>query len=76
MEESKTQKEIKNQFNLINFSAVGKYKSVNRAIRRGHVSPVGLIYPKRPFNNRTTTKNSRPLNELKKRIYEQLKYRN
>lgn len=76
MEENKTQKEIKNQFNLINFNAVVKYKSVNRAIRRGHVSPVGLIYPKRPFNNRTTTKNSRPLNELKKRIYEQLKYRN
>lgn len=56
---------------LINFSAVSRFRSVKRAIRRGHVSPFGAIYPKRPFNNRTSKKGSRPFNELKKEIYGQ-----
>lgn len=34
------------------FEAVRKFKSVRRAIRRGHVSPIGEPYPNRPFNNR------------------------
>lgn len=57
----------------MNFSAVSKFRSINRAIKRGHVSPWGDIYPKRPFNNRTARNNSRPLNELKKQLYGQLR---
>lgn len=55
------------------FEAVKRFKSVRRAIRRGHVSLDGFIYPKRPFNNAKHGKNS--LNDRKKKIYEQLKHR-
>ena len=58
---------------LRTYEAVGKFKSVRRAIRRGHVSLDGFIYPKRPFNNAKQGKNS--LNDRKKMIYEQLKHR-
>lgn len=58
---------------LRTYEAVGKFKSVRRAIRRGHVSLDGFIYPKRPFNNAKHYKNS--LNDRKKVIYEQLKHR-
>lgn len=58
---------------LITFEAVKRFKSVRRAIRRGHVSLDGFIYPKRPFNNAKHGKNS--LNDRKKKIYEQLKHR-
>lgn len=58
---------------LRTYEAVSKFKSVRRAIRRGHVSLDGFIYPKRPFNNAKHGKNS--LNERKKMIYEQLKHR-
>ena len=35
------------------YSAVSKFKSVRRAIRRGHVDLfTGIIYPKRPFSNK------------------------
>lgn len=54
--------------NLVTYEAVGKFKSVRRAIRRGLVSPYGKIYPKRPFGN-TNTK----MNRIKREIYEQLK---
>lgn len=53
------------------FEAVRKFKSVRRAIRRGHVSPIGEIYPRRPFNNRKPK--GRKINELKKVIYGRLK---
>ena len=53
--------------------AVSRFKSVRRAIRRGHISLDGFIYPKRPFNNAKQGKNS--LNDRKKMIYEQLKHR-
>ena len=55
------------------YEAVNKFKSVRRAIRRGHISLDGFIYPKRPFNNAKHDKNS--LNDRKKMIYEQLKHR-
>ena len=55
------------------YEAVKRFKSVRRAIRRGHVSLDGVIYPKRPFNNAKHKKGS--LNDEKKRIYEQLKHR-
>ena len=56
---------------LRTYEAVSRFKSVRRAIRRGHISLDGVIYPKRPFNNAKHKKGS--LNDEKKRIYEQLK---
>lgn len=66
--------------NLRDYRAVGRFKSIRRAIRRGLVSPSGTICPKRPFNNRANTSrrkghHSRVMNEVKKSIYEQLKHR-
>lgn len=58
---------------LNTYEAVNKFKSVRRAIKRGHVALDGTIYPKRPFNNAKHSKKS--LNNIKKSIYEQLKYR-
>lgn len=58
---------------LRTYEAVSRFKSVRRAIRRGHISLDGVIYPKRPFNNAKYKKGS--LNDEKKRIYEQLKHR-
>lgn len=58
---------------LRTYDAVKRFKSVRRAIRRGHISLDGVIYPKRPFNNVKHKKGS--LNDDKKRIYEQLKHR-
>lgn len=65
--------------NLRDYRAVGKFKSIRRAIRKGLVSPSGTICPKRPFNNRANTSrrkghHSRVMNEVKKSIYEQLKH--
>lgn len=64
---------------LRTFEAVGKFKSVRRAIKRGNVSLDGFIYPKRPFNNKASNgrkgHHSRVVNEKKKIIYEQLKHR-
>lgn len=54
------------------FEAVRKFKSVKRAIRRGNVSPIGEILPRRPFNNRKPTK-GRQFNKARKIIYERLK---
>lgn len=56
---------------LKSFEAINKFKSIRRAIKKGLVSPEGIIYPKRPFNNSKSHPNS--INNLKKRIYEQLK---
>ena len=58
---------------LRTYEAVSRFKSVRRAIRRGHISLDGVIYPKRSFNNAKHKKGS--LNDEKKRIYEQLKHR-
>lgn len=46
------------------YIATGKFKSVRRAIKRGHMSMLGVIYPKRPFNNRGTKDSL-----LKQKIY-------
>lgn len=62
-----------NILHLRTYDAVGKFKSIRRAIRRGHVSLDGCIYPKRPFNNAKHKKGS--LNDRKKIIYGQLKHR-
>lgn len=55
------------------YSAVSKFKSVRRAIRRGHVDLMfGIVYPNRPFNNRKPTM-GRSHNQLKRRIYGQIR---
>lgn len=56
-----------------NYSAVSKFKSVRRAIRRGRVDLfTGIIYPTRPFNNRKHT-SGRKINTLKQQIHGELK---
>lgn len=56
-----------------NYSAVSKFKSVRRAIKRGHVDLMfGIIYPDRPYNNRKPTP-GRSYNQLKRRIYGQIR---
>lgn len=55
---------------LRNYAGVSKFKSIRRAIKRGHVSMFGDIYPRRPYNNRKSHKNS--VNAYKRKIYEQL----
>lgn len=69
MEEEKT-KEPK----MMLYLAVGKYKSIRRAIRKGHVTSWGEEVPKRPFNNRKRT-SGRELQISKEKIYGELKYR-
>lgn len=69
-------KDINNNFNSENvipkwesYSAVSKFRSIRRSIRRGHVDLMfGIIYPNRPFNNRKSTI-GRYHNKLKQRIY-------
>ena len=60
---------------LITYDGVHKFKSVRRAIRRDHVTTEGIIIPRRPFNNRSRKKGTRPLEIEKERIYGQLKYK-
>jgi hypothetical protein len=57
---------------LRNFIAVQRYRSVRRAIRRGHVSIYGDMYPNRPFNNRRRGPGT--ITYERRKIYEQ--YRN
>lgn len=63
---------------LITYGGVHRFKSIRRAIRRNHVTTEGIIMPRRPFNNRSNTSKRkgvhiRSTNELKKKIYGQLK---
>lgn len=63
---------------LKTFEAVNKYKSVFRAIKRGHALNNGLVIPKRPFNNRANTSPrkdicSRVTNKLRKIVYGEIK---
>lgn len=73
-EEIITSFENKNELpNWNNFNAVSKFRSVKRAVKRGHVDIfTGIIYPSRPFHNKKTS-NGRRFNELKKKIYGQFK---
>lgn len=50
------------------FTGVNNFRSVRRAIKRGHISIQGYIYPKRPFGNTNSA-----TNVLKKKIYERIK---
>lgn len=54
------------------FIAVGRFRHVRRAIRRGHVSIYGDIYPTRPFNNRKRGPGT--ITYERRKVYEQ--YRN
>ena len=63
---------------LITYNGVYRFRSIRRAMRRGHVTTEGIVMPIRPFNNRANTSkrkgvHSRSTNELKKKIYGQLK---
>ena len=49
---------------LKGFAAVSKFKSVRRAIKRGHVSMWGDIYPRRPYNNRKLNPQRKKLREI------------
>lgn len=54
---------------IYSFNGVSKFKSVRRAIRRGKVDLfTGVVYPRRPFNNRKPTP-GRGFNESRKEIY-------
>lgn len=56
---------------LRNYAGVSKYKSIRRAIKRGHVSIWGDLYPRRPYNNRKSNPQRKKLRE----IYEQITQR-
>lgn len=59
---------------LRDYSGVKKFKSIRRAIRRGHVSIFGEVYPKRPFKNIKAKKGI--ITYRKKRLYEQFTHKN
>lgn len=59
--------------NLRDFSGVSKFKSIRRAIKRGHVSIFGDVNPKRPFKNIRSKKGN--VTYAKKRLYEQLTHK-
>ena len=59
---------------LRDYSGVRKFKSIRSAIRRGHVSIFGEVYPKRPFKNIKSKKGS--ITYMKKRLYEQFTHKN
>lgn len=57
---------------IFNFGGVSKFRSVRRAIKRGKVDIItGVVYPRRPFNNRKPTPGRR-FNESRKEIYDRL----
>lgn len=59
---------------LRDYSGVKRFKSIRRAIRRGHVSLFGDVYPQRPFKNIKSKKGS--VTYKKKRLYEQFTHKN
>lgn len=57
---------------IFSYNGVSKFKSVRRAIKRGKVDLfTGIVYPRRPFNNRKPTKGRR-FNESRREIYERI----
>ena len=58
---------------LRDYSGVRKFKSIRRAIRRGHVSIFGEVYPKRPFKNIKSKRGT--ITYMKKRLYEQFTHK-
>ena len=77
MTEEEFKRYLATHLNLKIFTGVSRFKSIKRAFKRGHVSPYGEVYPRRPFNNRANTSNrsnkhSRTTNQLRKQIYGEL----
>lgn len=56
---------------LHSLSGIRKFKSIRRAIKRGHASIFGEVYPKRPFKNVKTKRGS--VTWKRRRLYEQYK---
>lgn len=78
MTEEEFQNELHNKVNLRFFECVRRFKSVNRAFRRGRITNYGVIVPNRAFHNRKNTSkrkgvHSRVANEEKKRLYAEYK---
>nr|DAG93494.1 MAG TPA: hypothetical protein [Crassvirales sp.] len=74
MEERRREPQYNNPkmvLHLATYGAVSKYKSIRRAIRKGHVTHWGEEVPKRPFNNRKRTA-GRKMQTIKEKIYGQL----
>ena len=74
MSEEEFKQYLEDNRQLITYYGITKFKSINRAIKRGHMALNGMIFPSRPFHNRKNTcnrknKHSRQLNEERKRIY-------
>lgn len=73
MEEEEFKDYLSNSLNLKFFTCVGRFKSVQRAFRRGNITNNGTIVPRRAFHNRKNTckrgKDSRLENSIKKRLY-------
>lgn len=74
MSEEEFQDHLHNTLKLITFEGVRKFKSVQRAFRRGNLTNYGYVVPRKPFNHRGNTckrkgKHSRAMNELKKKMY-------
>ena len=59
---------------LVDYSGVRKFKSIRRAIKRGHVSVFGEVYPHRPFKNISSKRGY--LHFMQKSYYEQLTHKN
>lgn len=59
---------------LRDYSCVRKFKSIRRAIRRGHVTVFGELIPKSPFKNIASKKGN--ITYTKKRLYEQFTHKN
>lgn len=59
---------------LRDYSGVRKFKSIRRAIKRGHVSIYGDIYPHRPFKNISSKAGN--ITYKKKRLHEQFTHKN
>ena len=78
MTEEEFQNELHNKVNLRFFECVRRFRSVNRAFRRGRITNYGVIVPNRAFHNRKNTSkrkgvHSRAANEEKKRLYAEYK---
>ena len=80
MSEEEFQDHLRNSLNLRTFECSRRFKSVQRAFRRGRITTYGVIVPNRPFHNRANTckrkgKHSRAYNEFKKRLYGEYLFR-
>ena len=55
MEEQEFKEYLDNSVNLRFFDGIQRFKSIQRAFRRGHITNFGYIIPSRPFHNRKNT---------------------